>query len=189
MPLLLQLLLFHFLLLLPLLLPFAPTFTSLVAATAPAVCQICLWEPSATTKRAVCQIERERLHSCASGAIFCIALISEQPIPEEPPVMMITENRLKYSNCFMILHLFTDWFFYAHLYRAAGLICSVNWNHQKRKNTFGFEDRATKYVKKTIGFTDWAIKHVKHKHWFCSKTSPGYRRATAEPRIWSLALT
>ena len=29
--------------------------------------------------------------------------------------MMITENRLKYSNCFMILvYMFTDWPFYAH---------------------------------------------------------------------------
>jgi hypothetical protein len=32
------------------------------------------------------------------GANFKIALISEQPIPDEPPVTMITDVRSKYSE-------------------------------------------------------------------------------------------
>lgn len=39
------------------------------------------------------------------GANFKIALISEQPIPDEPPVTMITDVRSKYSEGVGILGL------------------------------------------------------------------------------------
>lgn len=45
--------------------------------------------------------DRERLHNTISGVNFKIALMIEQPIPDEPPVTMITENRSKYVECFM----------------------------------------------------------------------------------------
>ena len=44
--------------------------------------------------------------------------------------MMITENRLKYSNCFMILVCVHGLaFFMLTFIGAAGSIDSVNWNH------------------------------------------------------------
>ena len=42
--------------------------------------------------------ERERLHIRIDGATVLIALIIEQPIPDEPPVMMITDVFLKDSK-------------------------------------------------------------------------------------------
>ena len=42
--------------------------------------------------------DRERLHIRAAGTTFLIALIIEQPIPDEPPVMMIMDVRSKYSE-------------------------------------------------------------------------------------------
>jgi hypothetical protein len=41
--------------------------------------------------------ERERLHIVTSGTNLLIVLIKEQPIPEEPPVTMITEKRFNVS--------------------------------------------------------------------------------------------
>ena len=42
--------------------------------------------------------ERERLHIRTAGANFLIALMIEQPIPDEPPVTMITDVCFRYST-------------------------------------------------------------------------------------------
>ena len=42
--------------------------------------------------------ERERLHIGTSLLTFLIALMIEQPIPDEPPVTTITAARFKYSD-------------------------------------------------------------------------------------------
>jgi hypothetical protein len=69
--------------------------------------------------------------------MFKIALIIEQPIPEEPPVMMITENRLKYSNCFMSFVCDSQvGFFYAHSSRQRGQSTPLIGTIKKRKNIY-----------------------------------------------------
>ena len=62
--------------------------------------------------------ERERLHSSKSGFMLKIALIIEQPIPDDPPVIMITQKRLKYSKC--LVDVFEIGIFFALLGRSGG---------------------------------------------------------------------
>ena len=47
-----------------------------------------------------------------------IALIIEQPIPDDPPVIMITQKRLKYSKC--LVDVFEIGIFFALLGRSGG---------------------------------------------------------------------
>ena len=81
--------------------------------------------------------ERERLHIITVGATFLIALIIEQPIPDEPPVIMITDVCFRYSVGVGIYKLkdantvdHSDQnsvgTFFAHFFKVAGTIVSVN---------------------------------------------------------------
>ena len=67
--------------------------------------------------------ERERLQISKLGFIFIIVLIIEQPIPEDPPVIITMEKRLKYSKC--LVDFFEIGIFFALLYVSS----STNQNH------------------------------------------------------------
>ena len=70
--------------------------------------------------------ERERLQSSKSGFILISALIIEQPIPEDPPVIMTTEKRLKYSKC--LVDVFEFGIFLLCYIEAVGLIRTIKRN-------------------------------------------------------------
>ena len=57
------------------------------------------------------------------GFIYIIVFMSEQPIPEDPPVIMTTEKRLKYSKC--LVDVFEFGIFLALLYKSG----DTNHNH------------------------------------------------------------